>query len=195
MAKRESRIHQRIARSRKDHAYKTAHQLLKTNKKVFFVEDLNIKSLTKRNKAKKDESGKYLPNGQSSKSGLNKSWLDAAFGQFFTIFDHIAGKAGAKVVKVNPAYTSMLLCYREEIVFTDCSIREFFDEIEKILVDRDINAAINLKRVGLELFPTINRRNGKIKGKQMPASTMKQILAVLGFKDARSSRSPERERG
>ncbi len=81
LAKRESRIHQRIARARKDHAYKTAHELLKTNKKVFFIEDLNIKSLTKRNKAKKDESGKYLPNGQSSKSGLNKSWLDAAFGR------------------------------------------------------------------------------------------------------------------
>ena len=113
--------------------------------------------------------------------------------QFFTIFDYIAEKAGAKVVKVNPAYTSQLLSYRDEIVFPDCSIREYFDEIEKILVDRDINAAINIKRRGVGTFPSINRRNGKISGQNLPESTIKQILEAL--KGARSSRSPFWERG
>jgi putative transposase len=75
LAKREAREHQRIARARKDHAYKTAHQLLRTGKKVFYHEDLNLQCLSKRNKAKKDADGKFLPNGQSAKSGLNKSWL------------------------------------------------------------------------------------------------------------------------
>ncbi|MEN2383537.1 MAG: hypothetical protein HEQ19_30835 [Gloeotrichia echinulata CP02] len=56
-------------------------------------EDLNLKALSKRNKAKQDENGKYLPNGQSAKTGLNKSWNDAAFGQFFTILEYIAEKA------------------------------------------------------------------------------------------------------
>jgi putative transposase len=87
---REAREHQRIARSRKDHAYKTAHKLVRTGKKVFFHEDLNLRGLTKRNKAKKDGQGKFLSNGQSAKSGLNKSWLDAGFGQFFTTLDYIA---------------------------------------------------------------------------------------------------------
>jgi putative transposase len=93
LAKREAREHQRIARARIDHAFKTAHALVRTNKKVFVHEDLNLKALSKRNKAKQDENGKYLPNGQSAKSGLNKSWNDAAFGQFFTILEYIAGKA------------------------------------------------------------------------------------------------------
>jgi putative transposase len=191
LAKREGRKHQQIARTRKDHAYKTAHALVRSDKKVFFVENLNLKGLSKRNKTKKDHQGNYLPNGQSAKSGLNKSWADASFGQFFDIFSYIAEKAGAVVKKVNPAYTSQILSYRDEIVFTDCSIREYYDVIEQILVDRDINSAINLKRVGLELFPTINRRSGKIT-KSSTESTTKEVLAVLkGILEANTLSSDE----
>jgi putative transposase len=93
LAKRQGREHQRIARARIDHAFKTAHALVRTLKKVFVHEDLNLKALSKRNKAKLDEDGKFLPNGQSAKSGLNKSWNDAAFGHFFTTLEYIAGKA------------------------------------------------------------------------------------------------------
>jgi putative transposase len=149
---------------------------------VFFHEDLELKNLTKRNKTKQDETGKFLPNSQSAKSGLNKSWLDAAFGQAFKTLEYIAkpalqavrgvptvwfpsvgnprtrrgfprpgdwrGKAGTRVIAVNPAYTSLFLAYRDEKVFTDCSIRGYWDEVENLWVDRDINAAINLKRGG-----------------------------------------------
>jgi putative transposase len=180
LAKREGRIHQQIARARKDHHYKTAHKLVKSGKKVFFPEDLNLKGLTKRNKAKKGEEGCFLPNGQSSKSGLNKSWLDAAFGQFFKILEYIAEKAGARIEKQPPNYTSQILSYRDEFVFTDLSIREYWDEIEKLWVDRDIDSAINLKRVGLGVFPTINRRNGKtVVTHSVTHSTAKEALSVL----------------
>ena len=142
LAKSLGRQHQRIARTRIDHAYKTAHAIVRSGKKVFYHEDLNLRGLSKRNKKKIDGDGKFLPNGQSSKSGLNKSWNDAAFGQFFTTLDYIASKAGAVVVKVNPAYTSMLLSYRDEFVFTNCSIRNYFDPQESLNVDRDINSAV-----------------------------------------------------
>ena len=87
LAHLEARVHQRIARARKDHAYNIAHSLLKTGKTVFFYEKLNLKGLTRRNNPKQDEQGNYVPNGQSAKSGLNKSWSDAAFAQFFSISD------------------------------------------------------------------------------------------------------------
>jgi putative transposase len=119
LAKREARQHQRIALCRKDFQYKTAHKLVKSGKKVFFIELLNLQGLSKRNASKQDEEGKYLPNGQSAKSGLNKSWMDAAFGQFFGILAYIAAKAGAAVIPQNPAYSSQVLSYRNEIVFTD----------------------------------------------------------------------------
>jgi putative transposase len=180
LAKREAREHQRIARARRDHAFKTAQKVVRTGKTVFFYENLNLKGLSKRNRARQDEQGQYLPNGQSAKSGLNKSWNDAAFGQFFTILEYIAGKAGAVAIEVNPAYTSQLLAYRDEFIFTDCAIREYWDEVENLLVDRDINAAINIKRVGLDEFPTINRRRGKIiVGRSTTDSTSKEVLSTL----------------
>jgi putative transposase len=180
LAQKESRLHQRIARSRKDFHYKTAHKLVRTGKKVFFYEALNLKGLTQRNAPKPDEPGGYLPNGQSAKSGLNKSWLDAAFGQFFSTLSYIAGKAGAVVIEKNPAYTSQLLSYRDEFIFTDCSIREYWDEQLKIWVDRDINAAINLKRVGLDVFPTLKRRKGNpVIVSSTTNTTLKEVLTVL----------------
>jgi putative transposase len=180
LAKREGREHQRIARARKDHSFKTAHALVRIGKKVIVHEDLNLKALSKRNKAKKDEDGKYLPNGQSAKSGLNKSWNDAAFGQFFTILEYIAEKAGTRVIAVKPAYTSQLLAYRDEFIFTDCSIREYWDAKELLWVDRDVNASINVKRVGLGLFPTIKRRKGNpVVGESTTNSTSKEVLVIL----------------
>ncbi|KAB8335911.1 IS200/IS605 family element transposase accessory protein TnpB [Scytonema tolypothrichoides VB-61278] len=180
LAKRQGREHQRIARARKDHAFKTAHALVRTGKKVFVHEDLNLKALSKRNKAKQDEDGKYLPNGQSAKSGLNKSWNDAAFGQFFTILEYIAGKAGARIIAVNPAYTSQFLAYRDEIVFTDCDVHSYWDAEYSLNVDRDINAGINIKRVGLGLFPTLKRRKGNlVVGDSTTNSTLKEVLALL----------------
>ncbi|GET37290.1 RNA-guided endonuclease InsQ/TnpB family protein [Microseira wollei] len=180
LAKREAREHQRIARARKDHAFKTAHAVVRTNKKVFAHEDLNLKALSKRKKAKQDEDGKYLPNGQSAKSGLNKSWNDAAFGQFFKILEYIAGKAGARTIAVKPAYTSQLLAYRDEFIFTNGDIRQYWDEKELLWVDRDINAAINIKRVGLGLFPTIKRRKGNpVVSDSTTNSTSKEVLETL----------------
>lgn len=180
LAKRQGYEHQRIARARKDHAFKTAHTLVRTGKKVFVHEDLNLKALSKRNKAKQDENGTYLPNGQSAKSGLNKSWNDAAFGQFFTILGYIAAKAGSRVIAVNPAYTSQFLAYRDEIVFTDCDMRFYWDAEHSLNVDRDINAGINIKRVGLGRFPTIKRRKGNpVVTNSTTNSTLKEVLVVL----------------
>jgi putative transposase len=187
LAKKEAKQHQRIARSRQDFQYKAAHKLVKTGAKFFFYENLNLTGLTKRNKIKKADNGTYLPNGQSAKSGLNKSWLDAAFGQFFKTLDYIAAKAGAVVISQKPAYTSMVLCYRNEIIFTDCSIRDYWDEQNSLMVDRDINAAINLKRLGLDIFPSIKRRGGNLSVVgSIDNSTMKEILHTLN----RAARSP-----
>jgi len=180
LAKREGRQHQKIARCRKDFQYKTAHKLVRTGKKVFFHEDLNLKGLSRRNAPKQDETGAFLTNGQSAKSGLNLSWADAAFGQFFQILGHIAGKAGAAVIAKNPAYTSQLLAYRDEVIFTDCGIRQYWDESENLWVDRDVNAALNVLRVGLDVFPTIKRRQcGIVIVGSITDTTSKEVLRIL----------------
>jgi putative transposase len=83
--------------------------------------------------------------------------LDAAFGQFFKTLEYIAEKAGSVVIEQKPAYTSMILSYRNEIIFTDCGLRHYWDKQYSLMVDRDINAAINLKKLGLDIFPSIKR--------------------------------------
>jgi putative transposase len=106
--------------------------------------------------------------------------LDAAFGQFFKTLEYIAEKAGSVVIPQKPAYTSMVLGYRNEIIFTDCAIRDYWDEQNSLMVDRDINAAIDLKRLGLDIFPSIKRRSGNLSVVgTMDDSTTKEILHTL----------------
>ena len=74
----------------------------------------------------------------------------------------------------------MILSYRDEVIFTDCSIRSYWDEQNALLVDRDVNAAINLKRLVLDIFPSIKRRSGKLSVVgTMDQSTTKEILHTL----------------
>ena len=108
------------------------------------------------------------------------SWSDAAFGQFFQILGNIAEKAGAIVIAKNPAYTSQLLSYRDEVIFTDLGVRQYWDKVEQIWVDRDINSGINLKRLGLDVFPSIKRRKGGIAiVNSVTDSTSKEVLHIL----------------
>jgi putative transposase len=74
----------------------------------------------------------------------------------------------------------MVLCYRNEILFTDCGIREYWDEQHSLMVDRDVNAAINLKKLGLDIFPCIKCRGGNLSiVGAIDDSTAKEILHTL----------------
>jgi putative transposase len=84
------------------------------------------------------------------------------------------------VIAKNPAYTSQLLSYRDQFVFMDCSIREYWDDVERLLVDRDINAAININRAGLDVFPAIKRRKGGVViVDSITDTTSKEVLRIL----------------
>lgn len=106
LSKKVSRLHQKIARQRKQHHFETAKKIVMLEKKVIFVEKLNIQNLVKSNKLILDEQGNYLPNGQSAKSGLAKSILDSGWGQFLDILTYKAENAGKLVLRVNPCGTS-----------------------------------------------------------------------------------------
>jgi putative transposase len=97
-----------VARASRDFPFKTAHKLF-DKCDVLVVEDLSLKNLTRRAPVKTDiEEGNlvYLPKGQAAKSGLNKSILDAAQGQFTTVLKYVAGKLGKSVIFVDPKGTS-----------------------------------------------------------------------------------------
>jgi putative transposase len=102
-----SKLHPFVARASRDFPFKTAHELF-DKCDVLVVEELSLKNWTRRAPVKTDiEDGNlvYLPNGQAAKSGLNKSILDAAQGQFTTVIKYVAGKLGKSVVFVDPKGT------------------------------------------------------------------------------------------
>ena len=91
-SKESQRLHQRIAQhheyisnARKDFHFKTAHHLC-DSAGMIFAEDLNLKAM--------------------SAGMLCKHTLDAGFGQFLNILDHVCFKRGAYFAKVNANGTS-----------------------------------------------------------------------------------------
>lgn len=60
-----SKLHQKVARQRRQFQFETAGKVLQKSE-VVFVEDLSVKNMIRRCKSKQDDTGKYLPNGQSA---------------------------------------------------------------------------------------------------------------------------------
>jgi len=145
--RRVARWHHKIANQRRDFHHKAAHALVKQHQTLVF-EELAISNLSKRARPKQDEAtGEYLPNGATAKSGLNKSILDAGWGQFQHIVAYKAACAGRTVVFVNPRYTSQV-CSSCGVVRKK-PLEERWHSCEcGCELDRDTNAAINILRLG-----------------------------------------------
>ena len=150
------KLHQKIARQRKQFHFETAGKILK-KADVVFVENLKVKNMSKRAKPKQDETGKFLPNGQALKSGLNKSIADAGWSQFIDILSFKAEKAGQKVVKVDPYGTSQHCSSCLNKVPKSLSDRWHSCSNCGLELDRDINSAILIKKLGLDVSLSIKR--------------------------------------
>ena len=142
-----SKLHQKIARQRKDWHYNEAHKLIKSCD-VLAIEDLKIPNLKRKNKPKKIE-GVFVPNGQSSRSGLNKSWSDNAVGQFVEILSQVAKKYGTRIVKVNPRGTSQHCSNCLNKVSKTLSDRWHDCDSCGLSVDRDYNSALLIKKLAV----------------------------------------------
>lgn len=145
-----SRLHQKISDIRKDYLHKLTTNIVSENQ-VIVCEDLNVKGLMRRCKPKKDEDGKFVPNGQAAKSGLNRSIADASWGQLVSMLEYKSQWAGRQFVKVPAHYTSQdcnecgwrnkeLTLADREWICTECGV----------VHDRDINAALNIRERGLK---------------------------------------------
>ena len=143
--------HRHIRNQRKDFHHKEARKLVKAYQTMVF-EKLQPANMSKRPKPKQDEgTGEYLPNGASAKAGLNKSILDAGWSQFQQIVVNKAEWAGSRVLFVNPRYTSQMCSDCGTVVKKELSERWHSCSCGCEL-DRDHNAAINIKRAGLLLL-------------------------------------------
>jgi putative transposase len=142
-----AKAHRKIANQRRDFHHKQASKLVQEQQTIVF-EELQITNISKHAKPKQDEeTGQYLPNGAAAKSGLNKSILDAGWGQFQQIVTSKAAYAGRTVLKVNPRYTSQV-CSQCGTVRKK-SLDERWHSCEcGCELDRDTNAAMNILWLG-----------------------------------------------
>jgi putative transposase len=97
-------LHKQIADRREAYQWQAASKIVKTAD-VIVRENLNIAGMKSRCKVKRVK-GRFMPNGQAAKRGLNRSISDASWGGLFEKIEWLAAKSGKPVVPVNPAYTS-----------------------------------------------------------------------------------------
>ncbi len=127
--KRVAKIHERIRNARRDFLHKLSRHLVNNYDHISF-EDLDIKGLVGDNK-------------------LAKLILDAGWGTLITFVTYKAVMAGARVVRVDPSYTTQ-----------DCSVCGFrvpktlADRLHECpecgaVMDRDYNASVNILKKGL----------------------------------------------
>jgi putative transposase len=143
---RVAKAHRKVRNQRADFLHKESRQLVNEFGLIVF-EELQPANMSKRAKPKRDENGTYLPNGGSAKSGLNKSIVDAGWGQFVQYCTYKAENAGRTVVQVHPKYTSQVCSGCGTVKKKELSERWHSCECGTEL-DRDHNAAL-VRRFGI----------------------------------------------
>jgi putative transposase len=139
-------VYEKSTNQRNDFLQKLSSKLISENQTLCF-EDLNISGMSATCKPKQDENGKFLPNGQSAKSGLNKSILDAGWGMFVSTCKYKADWYGKNILQIPTFQPSTKICNKcgatnHTLTLAD---REWTCEKCKCTHDRDVNAAINIK--------------------------------------------------
>lgn len=123
-----ARAHRRIANQRKDFHFKLARNLA-LEYSLIAVENLNLKAMQKR---------------------WGKKISDLGFAEFLNILDWECKKHGSRMVKIDRFYPSSKTCSDcgHKLAELDLSERMWTCPACGCIHDRDVNAAINIERVG-----------------------------------------------
>lgn len=144
-----ARLENLVARRREDYQWKKAHELVSCFDCIIF-EDLNVRGMMARCKPKQDETGRFLKNGQTAKSGLNQSLADASWSSLKQKVLVLSSRAGALVHEVTPRFTSLECSACGFVSKTNRDKEKFVCEACGHHADADIDAAVVIRRRGLE---------------------------------------------
>ena len=122
-----ARQHANVRNARKDFHHKTALSLIKRYDTIA-VENLDIRGL--------------------ARGMLSRSVHDAAWGSFLTILRAKAESAGREVIAVDPRGSSQQCSACHEVVRKDLRVRTHECPHCGLVLDRDVNAARNIHRLG-----------------------------------------------
>jgi putative transposase len=144
------RTHQQGQRQRRDFHHKTALALVRRYDGIY-LEDLQVRNLSRSPEPQPDGNGGYRHNGAGAKAGLNKSIHDAGWSAFRVILACKAAGAGKRVEAIPPAYTSQECRGCGERVRKSLSVRTHVCPTCGLIVDRDENAALTIQWRGQRL--------------------------------------------
>ncbi len=145
-----AKLHEKITNQRKDNLHKITHELTKENQfSCIVIEDLNVKEMTKTNKPK-TESVSLVNAGKSAKSGLNRAILDTGLGTFYSFLSYKCKDNGINLITIGRYEPSSKTCSSCGSINHNLKLQDR-SWICKcgISHDRDLNAAINIKEMGL----------------------------------------------
>lgn len=179
---------------RKDFAHKVSRQLVDDPRHLLIVlEALQVRNMTKKAKAKKDENGKWLRNGAAAKSGLNKAILNSAWGLIRMFLKYKALRARKYVLETAPNHTSQK-CSKCGHVHPDNrpTQAEFVCQACGHTDHADFNAPVNIKHQGVRDFfekghvQKVKKRCAVTKrGKSRKNTRKKQQVGAVGSEPAK----------
>ncbi len=124
-----ARVHEKITNQRDDFLHKLSRQYI-TNYGFIAAEDLKVSNMVRNH-------------------CLAKSISDVSWSRFIQFLEYKAENAGVQVVKINPKYTSQTCSNCGNVVKK--SLQERTHRCSCGLeIDRDLNASINILKMGLE---------------------------------------------
>jgi putative transposase len=129
-----ARIHERIANRRSDFAHQESRKLINRYQVIVFEQ--------------------LAPQQIGKSRGMRKSIMDVAWSQFIGMTVRKAEEAGRSVILVNPRNTSRMCSSCGELVVKTLSDRTHSCPTCGLVMDRDVNAAINILHRGLHTLQT-----------------------------------------
>ncbi len=146
-----ARCHAKVAHVRSDAMHKLTTELAATYRTVV-IEDLAVKNMTASPKpvADPEHPGAFLPNGARRKAGLNRALLDASPAEFRRQLAYKLEWHGGRLIVADRWFPSSKTCSRCQTVKAKLSLRErtYRCEVCNLVIDRDLNAALNLAAYG-----------------------------------------------
>ena len=135
-----SHIYEKLTNKRRDFAHKESLKLVKKYNTIC-LEKLNTTSMLEN--SVKDKPKVVFKN-------LHKAIVDVAWKRFINYVMYKAEYAGTNVVIVNPKNTSKMCSRCGRIVDKDLSVRTHNCSFCNLKIDRDLNASINILRLGTQ---------------------------------------------
>lgn len=176
------KTHEYQSNARKDFAHKASRKIVDSGSSLFVFEDLKIKNMTKKPKARQDENGKWLKNNARAKAGLNKSILGSAWGNLLAFTKYKGLRKNKLTIKVQPNGTSQE-CSRCGHIHPDNRVSQslFVCQSCGFTANADFNASQTIKKRGIKQIGSMSvkqKKSVRFRKAETPRDGTSEVMRV-----------------